>query len=653
MAPDAARRARTFWRGCFGALAGLLLLLFAARVSAAPPPRAVLLLFPGTPSEPFLAELQQKRWDGLRAAAGLALMNAAVPGAPDERLPAYGALLRGRRMPAPPGSAGEPRDLFESLREEGREARVVHLAGEPLVTGLQDQLLLRIPKSATVPPDARPEALARAARAHLDEAQLVTVLLPGGEPTAALEVTERVWGVLDPSRDLVLLASPDPGLASWNGWQGLSPVLMLGRGAEGRLLTSGTTRTAGLLANTDLAPTLLEHLGVPVPAAVEGHAVRTGPSGGAAELLRSAANARATRTAITPGLLGWGAFLLVTFGLSGWCAFRRRPGPFAACRLVLAWGAAFPAGMLLAASLDYPSAWALMLGIVAVSLLVTLPAATLRHRIPPLLVVFTLTLLVLLGDLFTGGRLLARNLMSDYANIGARYYGIGNEYLGLVAGVALIVPFWWACRRDCARVSPAGWAVVAPLWLVVLAAVAAPGFGADFGGALSFAATAVLAFFLGSGRGLKPRNLLVAAGVAAAAAAVVVLWDLSRPPDLRTHVGDLFAGALRGELGPLREMVRRKVELNLTMALSPFFLGSLAAVTPLLWLWYSKHGREAWAVLSERPLLRAAVVSSALGGVITLLLNDTGVIAWALATGCALYLWMDTLLAARQDGSTA
>ena len=67
-------------------------------------------------------------------------------------------------------------------------------------------------------------------------------------------------------------------------------------------------------------------------------------------------------------------------------------------------------------------------------------------------------------------------------------------------------------------------------------------------------------------------------------------------------------------------------------------------VIPLLWLGYHSLGRQAVGAVRNRPPLGAGGLTTLLGGLFLLLLNDTGVMAWALATGCALLFCLDLLL---------
>jgi hypothetical protein len=83
-------------------------------------------------------------------------------------------------------------------------------------------------------------------------------------------------------------------------------------------------------------------------------------------------------------------------------------------------------------------------------------------------------------------------------------------------------------------------------------------------------------------------------------------------------------------------------------ALTPYFLVPVAAVSPLFYLCYHRLGGRAAEILAERPLLRSGVAATLVGGLAAGLLNDSGVVAWALATGCALFVTIDLLLEHKQ-----
>jgi hypothetical protein len=109
-------------------------------------------------------------------------------------------------------------------------------------------------------------------------------------------------------------------------------------------------------------------------------------------------------------------------------------------------------------------------------------------------------------------------------------------------------------------------------------------------------------------------------------------------------VGELAAHAVEHGPGVVLEIIFRKLAMNGRMALTPYFLGFMAVVAPLLAICYHKLGRGTGDLFRSRPLLCNAALTALAGGTAALLLNDSGVVAWAFAVGCALMVWLDLLL---------
>lgn len=643
----------------------LVALLCILPASAAPRKRSVLILTPGLTAPSLFQELQSPRWSGLRSSCGMAAMNAQSP-TPVDLLSGYATIGAGTRVRWSPGRAepGGP--------AAGGLARAVGSAGERIA-------YLGPANRGVTPWEGRPawavslsafqaEAIAQGSGGDLpalvrllDRNEVVVYDLPA--PSEALPLLEQLVARLDPQRDQVLLTSPAPGEVANGQWKALAGFLMWAPGAAGRSLTSSTTRTPGLVSNIDVAPTILQHLGLSIPPAMTGHPIRAEQPARVDQLLSFAADRRAVRDLMTPGLIAWGA---AAFLACAWALVTLlRPGPPGAAligRVLLALPINLASAMLLSTLGDARTAAWLAVRITATGFLMTAlaaawmirPSAPGSRRSTPLLLALVTGTALILGDLFLRLGMLQENLLSDFANIGARFYGIGNEWEGLLLGATLVLPYWIAELRPGAHpdsqsvLSPPERWIAAVLWGATLVGVAAPMLGADFGGAVTFTlAYGVSAAVLGA-PGADPkrrvRRLLGALAVAAAVAGGLVLLDTLRPPGARTHVGELAARALHGEWSPVWEMVGRKVALNVETALSAYTMGGLLAAAPLLWLCYSRLGPAAKDLFAHRRALRAGLLSAVTGGLLGLILNDTGVVTWAMATGCALLVFLDAML---------
>lgn len=619
-----------------------LLLGFASPTAAQQDhPRAILILAPGVSGERFLQTLSAPQWEALRTQSSVALMSAAVPG-PDSLASAYMTLGAGRRVEQPTRQA----DVFPQGVDALIRTPIVKGLGVTLVSPSGSESYARLIgsdfASNALLPDHPVDQL-QVAQKLLGDNQFLFV--ESRSLDEALALADRLISRLDPSHDLLLLTSLNPDAAPGGQFRHLAPALLWGGSWPHGSASSATTRTPGLISNSDLAPTLLTHLGVPVPGTMEGHPVRpaTAPL---SWLTRFERHVRATGEVTVPVLIGWGAFaffavVLVLFWITGTAT----PPQLFRGRLLLAAAAAFPLAMLLAAGYPASSGGHLLAQVLIAECLLIWISLRFAQRYPPLLTVLLLTSGVIFADLLTGGRLLARCLLGDFVNTGVRFYGIGNEYEGLVLGASVLAPFWLqqVVESTATTFDRRGWAT-ALLWPALFVAVAAPGLGADFGGALSLGVAYAAGAWLAAGHRLRWPQIALGGLLLLVLAAGVIGLDLLRPAGARSHLGELAAQALRGDTGRVAEVVGRKLLMNVRMILTPYALVGLAAVAALGTICYHRLAARARDVALRQSLLRKGSKAALLGAAAAFVCNDSGIVAGALAAGCVLLMWLDVLL---------
>jgi hypothetical protein len=268
---------------------------------------------------------------------------------------------------------------------------------------------------------------------------------------------------------IVVQRAGTPGVASNStaGQQGRELLWVGLAGLGGRqTLTSQTTNEPGMVAAIDVAPTILRHLGIAVPADMRGEPVRLSGSFDGSYLRRLKARLGVISGRRLPAL-GW---LLIAWALL-LAATRLAGARLGGARLRGVWlgharlgGAPLdggpPAGMRLKRS---PEKWALRVGGLAllwcpVAVLVTaalepsravefallvaicfgLGGLTDRLLAWPraLLVPAIAAIAAIVLDALTHAQLLMRSLLGPNPQFGARFYGIGNE---LKAGLAVLV----------------------------------------------------------------------------------------------------------------------------------------------------------------------------------------------------------------------
>ena len=387
-----------------------------------------------------------------------------------------------------------------------------------------------------------------------------------------------------------------------------------GEGFDG-LATSDSTRTRGLVASTDVGPTILDRLGIAVPEDMNGQPI-TGEGdddvGDIADLSeRLEVTSLRRGPAIGQNLLAWLAAVAVV------CLLYRRRGARVALQLLALAGAYMPLMCLVGAAIE-PSLLAerLLIGLGAP----LLGAITLRlwPGWRALGIASLATVAAFAADLIAGTGLVPLSIPGPNPAAGSRFYGIGNEVEAIVAGLLPIGVGALLASRESSR---DGGTRAALAFLAAGAAgaivFAAGRFGADVGAAIVLpAAMAVAAAVaLGSGRGTLLVLLAPVAGLVMLAAVDVIAGGGAH---LTRSV--LEAGGLQ-EAGDVLERRLRLAGKSFERGDNVPYLG-IAAVLLGLFIW-RRHEVIGW--FRERAAL-AGFAGAGAAAVVGTVSNDSGAI---------------------------
>ena len=228
----------------------------------------------------------------------------------------------------------------------------------------------------------------------------------------------------------------------------------------------------------------------------------------------------------------------------------------------------------------------------------------------PVRITLGVTALIVVLDQLTGLRYGDFSPLQGYFGPGIRFYGVGNELLGIITGTL---------------------AVCVPKKFRVISALACVAFfgnaslGADFGAVVTFAALAAMDFIgsLNLFRSRKTEWLLAPAVLVGMITAVGAAWlDMMFSPKM-SHAGAAMTAAKTSGVGHLIDIVWRKVLMNFEIALRPPTMIAFLAVVVLIWL-----GRRVFVV---RLPWQSSVRYLSLAAVLSLVFNDSGVVTALMA----------------------
>lgn len=565
-------------------------------------------------------------------------------------------------------SAAEPGMLATKLRESGIDTAVVSNAdrtstddtrfiSRPAAVAMADSR--GVVQAGTVEPDtllvpdvnapyghrADVDAYVGRTMSALDEAGVVLVDL--GDTSRAASYTSlateeaaesarqaalanvdtylsRLVSQLDESTRLLVVGVTPPT----DDW-GFTPMIAYGGDIAPGTLESPAVNRSGLVALTDVAPTILDWFDAEIGAGVIGQPLQvsagTPDLNGLAELNDHADSREIVYypmvvTFITLQLLAYvAAAVLLAKGTRGRAASWLRVVVLA----IAAWPLAtfvergIP-GIEHAGAFRHISVWGLAL---AIGLLASLSR---RGPLTSLAWIAGATVAVLIVDVATGANLQMASILGYSPHAAARYTGFGNiafAILGACAIVLVAVYVHRASRRAFALL------VAAAILSIVLLADVWPTLGADVGGVLTLVPVFALLTYALTGRRLSWRAIIIAGLATAAVLATVTTVDLLRPVDERSHLGNYVADVFGG--GDFWTIIERKWAVNMRVLGSTTWSWVVPITAGLMV--YILALRDGWhRLVPSRSPLRAGLLALVAAGVLGWLVNDSGIVITAI-----------------------
>lgn len=435
----------------------------------------------------------------------------------------------------------------------------------------------------------------------------------------------RVLGEVDPRHDAVFVVSP----ASPRKGPGLAVTGIRAPGVAPGLLRSATSRRTGFVYVIDIAPTILQLLGISPPAKMEGRVmeVRGGVSrDGRVDFLIHANQDAVFRDSKVAAANNIAVILAAVLALA--CAFvvaqssrGARATRFLSLAVLGYLFATYVAALLhfgrSASALAYYGF--LIAGAIVLAALCSVPRR--RHPYLPLGLALAATVALHVADLLSGARLELNTVFGYSATVGIRVSGQGNlTFAQLVAAVLLLAGLvvW---RRPGRR---AVYAVIVMLGVTLLV-MAGPPWGGDFGAAIAGAPAFGLFAWMLLGRTIRVRTVAILGGILVAAGLLVGFADLMRPKDQQTHVGRFFDQVANGGAGDFFLTMRRKLSENMQALTQTRLIWILPIVAVLVvYLWRASNG-QVRRVFTEVRVVRQMLLALVVAAVLGYALNDSGI----------------------------
>ncbi len=347
-------------------------------------------------------------------------------------------------------------------------------------------------------------------------------------------------------KTMFMIISPNPSTDMIKaGNFGLTPIVVNHKGLDSGLLTSTTTNRKGLVTNFDFSPTILNFFEVEKKGEFIGESMTSLDSedskGHLEEILSKSIYLRKYRTAFHIGFIVLIALNLLAYFIgifTGHTGLKKLPVEDLSYMLF-----ALPLTILTVSLFGYRHIVLDMAYVFLGSYLIARLTKKLlknRYRIIACLSLMTAGLIVL--DIFFLNKLMIISPLGSDAIAGGRFYGIGNDYMGLLL-VSIILGMFSIYELKESKASTMVLSLMPVLFIAILAL--SPLFGANMGGTLSALGISLMALLIIFDREFSFKKLVGLGLIAVVMILLLATADAFLNPN-PTHAGKAMEALLTG-----------------------------------------------------------------------------------------------------------
>lgn len=422
------------------------------------------------------------------------------------------------------------------------------------------------------------------------------------------------------NNQVIYVISPTPSRAAFERGELLTPLIIDKPGFSG-VLTSHSTRREGIVSSINLKNSILHDFNPAVRDTIYAQ-----PAQGVYAKLKTI-NQRAVFDFVNqPWVVTIHIAIILLFLLLA-LGCRLRKSTEVITDFLILFALAIPLGLLLIANFTILNRWLFLAVSLGINLILALFCWFVSRplKISPLTTILFLTILVIALDLIFSLGMIANSMLSYRIMSGSRYYGLGNEYMGILIGAtiaftALLLQKSFSQRKLI---------LVALLFTMVVFLIAYPLFGINVGGSIT--ACIGLGYTYLRYRQQKinfPKIFFLILGTFVLVAVMAII-DLKQPMEVQSHLGRSINLIFTGGWGEMLNIISRKVQMQLRVINYSIwgwiFLFVVLVSTYLVF----RPAHLIKKTQQQLPVVYSALQGITMAAIIAIIVNDSGITAAA------------------------
>ncbi|WP_213951635.1 phosphoglyceromutase [Tepidanaerobacter syntrophicus] len=444
--------------------------------------------------------------------------------------------------------------------------------------------------------------------------------------------TDKLIGKLFSQIDdntLFLLVVPFPSAEDSSAGKRLTPIIALNKNIPSGTLTSATTKRDGIVTNTDIAACILDYFGIPKDASMTGHKLTAknieNPLGYLEELNRIAIFNYKIRSSVVKTYIGFIIGVLILFLIS--IKYFEKYLTYVKFLLI---GVLITPTMLLLLPLASP--WSVTKFVLCLIGSVLLVSLLVFYFLKDNLKIFIATCLppvpIILIDTFLENPLMRVSILGYDPIVGARFYGIGNEYMGFLIGAAII---GIAAIMDRAGGKQKIVKILSMVfYLVILLTLMAPSLGTNVGGSMAAFIGFGVSVILNTRGKLTKKDFLVLICLLVVSILALFIYDGMRPSsNAQSHIGQTTELIKHNSFFALFQIFARKLSMNYKLIRYSSWVWVLFGTVATLCILFARPVGILKEIFRKHVYLYFGFIAGIIATLAALAFNDSGVVAAA------------------------
>lgn len=435
---------------------------------------------------------------------------------------------------------------------------------------------------------------------------------------------EEVFKMVD-ENDTIYIMSAFPSKEDYKNQKRLSPVIKF-EGSQKGVLRSATTRRAGVVGNIDIGVDILSEFGLENEKMV-GRQFESIDKENNIEFINHEFDKMVSmyqvRTPIlntTVGIVA-AAWIICTILL---IFFRERLPKkelvFNVLKEFIKLGIVIPLAFLVSPIFNFSTQASITLGIVVtLGVLYLIGKIFFKDDIKYMAFFSILTIIVIVVDSVFGTYLMKNNIMSYDAIIGARYYGVGNEYEGITIGCAIFAMSVLVNYKKIPKL------VVVIASLIMLITSAYPSMGANVGGAISESVAYTLFILLAFDVQMDFKKSILLSLVPVMIVFIFAVLDIVSKS--QSHLSGFVNQILVNGPIAIIQTFTRKIQMNVDIATSNILIVVALVVAGYMTKFIFKPVNHFKKLSDKYPYIFKGFAAITVGCIVTLIFNDSGIVA--------------------------